>query len=579
MRFRTTLVLAAALVVLSLSYYFLELKKAEEEAKTKLASFAEDAVTAFTIRRGDTVIALKRGEERWGMTQPVEDRGDTKEITALLGNITRAKIERTLETKEEQLADFGLKEPAIVLTVHLKDKEEPFTLEVGSVTPAGFSVYTRRAAEDTILLAPSTVKTSLEKEPFSFRSKAPLFFEQDQVTALNLRDRSLHLSLARQEGNEWHISKPIQAKADSKKVADLIRSLTEEQIEGFLDQPPANLNLKKMGLSPSRGEIRLTLEGGAEITLHLGTQKKGGGVYARRSGDKGVLELKEDFRKGLPTQVADLRDRTLLALDGDAVQQIALKNPKGQTFLRKVDGKWRIEQPEQALADQRVIEDLLWDLHGAQVEEFVADKAKNFKRYGLDAPAVTIRLLDQEGKLLASLALKRVAKGEGAYARVGNGQAVYLVGAGLYAQLDKDPLDLRFRRLLSFETWDVGRMTVSWNSQEILLEKREEEWKLKKPREGNANYSAVIDLLNDIRDLKWEKLVTTESTDLPRYGLDTPIVAVTLTKTDGTSLGTVLLGKREGNLVYAKLQGKPEIYGIPSTFLDSLPQEPDTLAE
>jgi len=576
-RLRTTVFLAGALALLSLAYYFLELREADKEATTKLASFKQNEVTAFSIRRGDRVISASKREGRWQMTQPVEDRGDEKEITSLLGNITRARIERTLEVKEENLGDFGLQDPAIVLTVHLEEKDKPFTLEVGSTTPTLFSVYARRPGEDTILLAPSTVKTSLEKKSFTFRSKVPLFFDQDKVRAVSLRADSLHVRLERQEEKEWQITSPIKVRADSGKVADLIRSLTEEQIEAFLDQPPANL--KKIGLNPPRGEIRLTLEGGAEATLQLGSRKKGGTVYARRHGDQAVLELKGDFWKALPKHVADLRDRTLLALDRETVGQIELTSPKGQTVLKKVDGHWRILQPQEGLADQRLIEDLLWGLDGARIKEFVVDHAKNLKPYGLDAPPVTIRLLDETENVLTSLALNRAVKREGAYARVGDGHAVYLVESDLYEQLNKGSFDLRFRQLLSFETWNVGKMALSRDGQEILLEKREEEWELTKPSQGKAKYAAVNDLLNGIKNLKWETLVARESTDLPRYGLDKPAAAFTLIKTDGESLGTVLLGKTEGDLVYAKLQEKPEIYGVPSAFLRSLPQAPAALAE
>jgi hypothetical protein len=162
---------------------------------------------------------------------------------------------------------------------------------------------------------------------------------------------------------------------------------------------------------------------------------------------------------------------------------------------------------------------------------------------------------------------------------VGDGHAVYLVASDLYEQLNKGSFDLRFRQLLSFETWNVGKMALSKDGQEILLEKREEEWELTQPSQGKAKYAAVIDLLNEIKHLKWETLVARESTDLPRYGLDKPAATFTLIKPDGESLGTVLFGKTEGDLVYAKLQEKPEIYGVPSAFLRSLPQAPATLAE
>lgn len=577
MRFRTTLVLFGVLALLSLGYYFLELKEVEKEAKTKLVSFQEEEVSSFSIRRGEKVITLERGENGWRMSEPVEDRADEKEIIALLGNVIRAKTERTLDASGDSLADFGLQNPPIIFTVHLKEKETPFILEVGNTTPAGFSVYARRKGEEKILLAPDTVKTSLEKDAFAFRSKVLLSFAQEAVKAVSLRTDSLHVRLERQEKGKWRITEPVEVAADSGKVSDLLRSLTQDQIQTFPDKPAS---LKMVGLDPPRGEIRLTLDGGTEATLLLGErEKKEKGVYARRSGEEQVLVLKETFLTEIPKQVADLRDRTLLALDREKVDTIELETPKGRTVLSKAEDTWGIKEPEEASADQGMINDLLWDLTTTRVKEFVDDDAKTLKPYGLDAPPVTVRLLDPQGKPLSTLTLARASNDEGAYVRVGDSQAVTLVEARLYERLDKGPFDFRLRQLLSFETWDVGKMELSRNGQEILLEKRKDEWELKKPKQVKAKYSAVIDLLNEIKNLKWQKVIAKGPTDLSFYGLDKPVATFTLTKTDGKSLGTVLLGKSEEDLVYAKLQEKPDIYGIPSAFLESLPQDPSALAE
>ena len=578
MRFRTTLVLFGVLALLSLGYYFLELEEVEKEAKTKLVSFQEEEVSSFSIRRGEKVITLERGENGWRISEPVGDRADEKEIIALLGNVIRAKTERTLDASGDSLADFGLQNPPIIFTVHLKEKETPFILEVGNTTPAGFSVYARRKGEEKILLAPDTVKTSLEKDAFAFRSKVLLSFAQEAVETVSLRTDSLHVRLERQEKGKWRITEPVEVAADSGKVSDLLRSLTQDQIQGFPDKPAS---LKMVGLDPPRGEIRLTLDGGTEATLLLGEREKKekGGVYARRSGEEQVLVLKETFLKEIPKQVADLRDRTLLALDREKVNTIELETPKGRTVLSKAEDTWGIKEPEEASADQGMINDLLWDLTTTRVKEFVDDDAKTLKPYGLDAPPVTVRLLDPQGKPLSTLTLARASNDEGAYVRVGDSQAVTLVEARLYERLDKGPFDFRLRQLLSFETWDVGKMELSRNGQEILLEKRKDEWELKKPKQVKAKYSAVIDLLNEIKNLKWQKVIAKGPTDLSFYGLDKPVATFTLTKTDGKSLGTVLLGKSEEDLVYAKLQEKPDIYGIPSAFLESLPQDPSALAE
>jgi hypothetical protein len=576
MKFRTTLLLAGLLVLLGLASYVLETREARKQDQTKLVPFQEKDVSSLTIRRGETTIILIREERGWRMNQPVEDRGDEREITALLGNVTRAKIERALETQENS-AEFGLQTPAIVLTVQLKEKDQPFTLEVGSAVPAGLSVYARRPGEQKILLIPATVKTSLAREPFAFRSKAPLFLDQERVKAVRVSWNALRLRLERREKNEWWITEPFETKADATKVSDLLRAVTQDQVTTFLDAPPANL--KGLGLDPPRGEITFTLEGKADTALLLGSRKKPGGLYARRRGEEQILELKEDFVTGLPQQVADMRDRTLLNFDRAQVARVELESPRGRTLLKKEGDTWRITQPEEALADQRVVEDLLWDLVRARVKEFVTDNAKTLKPYGLDAPAVTISLWDKGEKLLASLALNRADKREGAFVRVGSGQAVALVEARLLEQLTQGPLDLRLRQLLSFEIWDVGRMEISRDGQEILLEKRKERWQLKKPKEGKTKYAAVADLLNDIKNLKWDKVVAREPTDLSRYGLEKPAVTITLTKTDGKPLGTLLLGKTEGDRLYAKTQEYPGVYAIPATFLQSLPRDPATLLE
>ena len=583
MKFRTTLVLFGVLVLLSLAYYFLELRKAGKEAETKLVSFQEEDVSAFRIRRQDGFMTLQRDESGWRMSEPVQDRADEKEITALLGNVIRASVERTLDPGDD-LVDFGLQDPLIVLTVHLKGQQTPLILEMGINTPAGSSVYTRRQGEDKILLAPDTVRASLDKDVYAFRSKVPLSFADGSVKAVDLHIDSLRARLERHEDGKWRITEPIRVAADSGKVSDFLRSLAQDQVTAFPEKPPASL--KALGLDPPRGEIRLSLDGGSEATLYLGSQEqaagktqKEGGIYARRSAEEHILVLKEGFVNEMPKQVADLRDRSLLALDREHVHGIELHTPKGRTRLLKAEEDWRIKEPEEAPADQRMVNDLLWELTSSRITEFVDDNPKTLKRYGLDAPAVTVRLLDRDGNPLSTLSLAKASTGEGAYARVGESQAVYLVEEHLYGQLDRGPLDFRFRHLLSFDTWDIARMELSRNGRAMLLEKRKERWELKKPQEGTANYAAVLDLLNDIKNLKWEKLITKESADLSPYGLDQPVATFTLTKTDGQSVGTVLIGKSERDLAYAKLQDRPAIYGIPSAFLESLPQDSSVLAE
>ncbi|MCI0484797.1 MAG: hypothetical protein L0Y78_09470, partial [candidate division NC10 bacterium] len=84
MRLRTTLLLAGVLTLLVLAYYLLETREAQKEHETKLVPFQEKEVSSISINRGGTVVTLIRDEQGWRMSEPVEDRGDEREITALL---------------------------------------------------------------------------------------------------------------------------------------------------------------------------------------------------------------------------------------------------------------------------------------------------------------------------------------------------------------------------------------------------------------------------------------------------------------------------------------------------------------
>ena len=103
MRFRTTLLLTGFLVLFSLVYYFLETREVRKQDETKLVPFQEKEVSSLSIRRGETIITLIREEQGWRMSQPVEDRGDEREIIALLGNVTRALHRRALLDRRNSL--------------------------------------------------------------------------------------------------------------------------------------------------------------------------------------------------------------------------------------------------------------------------------------------------------------------------------------------------------------------------------------------------------------------------------------------------------------------------------------------
>ena len=79
------------------------------------------------------------------------------------------------------------------------------------------------------------------------------------------------------------------------------------------------------------------------------------------------------------------------------------------------------------------------------------------------------------------------------------------------------------------------------------------------------------------------------ATELPKYGLDNPIVIVTLssyskentaeTKAGEKPIVSILFGKIEGNDIYAKLDDEPFVITVPRTIVDNMVSDPLQLQE
>ena len=164
-----------------------------------------------------------------------------------------------------------------------------------------------------------------------------------------------------------------------------------------------------------------------------------------------------------------------------------------------------------------------------------------------------------------------------AYAAVAERGPLVLVHASALDDLGRTADDLRDRRLLgNLEPKDVQRVTVKRGGKTAVLERKGEgEWRLVEPTKGPAKSGKVDDLLYTARALKWKDLVAPRGEDAARYGLDAPEMEIALGRADGGEIGTILVGKREGDRVFVRTKASPAIYALDARQLGELPNVPD----
>ncbi|MBI3029874.1 MAG: DUF4340 domain-containing protein [Candidatus Rokubacteria bacterium] len=588
MRWKTTLVLAIVLVALGIFYYVYEIRLSPErekaaQAKGRLWTVDQKDVEELIAKRKADTVHVKREGVDWVLLAPVKSRADRSAVDDLVTNLVTARVDREIDPKPAGLADFGLDAPAVDLAIKVKGKGDPLTLLLGGKSPTGAWVYGKAKDKPAVFTVSDSLLRDTTRTAADFRDKTLLAFDKKDVTGLEIVLEGVGMSVEPDAASKWKVTKPVSLRADGDAVSDFLDKLRFTKVKEFPAEAPRSL-------------VRYGLDRPARVTIFLGKEKDRTsqalllgkeepakqGVYAMRPGESSVLLVGDDVWKALPKTVGALRDKTVVHYDRDKVAGLEVESPRGKVTLAKDGEKWRITAPEPLAADDGEVSSLLFKLREMRAAGFLGEGPGAIDRY-LAKPAVRISLRQQGAPAAMTLLVgpspeKRRGKPM-AYAGVVGQGPVVLVDAQYLGDLSKSANDLRDRALFGFfDPRDVKRMRVKSGGQAMALERKSEtEWRVTEPKAGKARESKVVDLLYTFRSLRWKEVVSAKGDDAAKYGLDAPLLEVTLYKADGEELGSLRVGKKEADRVYVRTGGSPAIFALDPKQLGDLPKIPDDL--
>ncbi len=122
-------------------------------------------------------------------------------------------------------------------------------------------------------------------------------------------------------------------------------------------------------------------------------------------------------------------------------------------------------------------------------------------------------------------------------------------------------------KLLAVKEADISRFVLKKNGAEQVTGERNSagQWHITSPTSLPADQSAVSSLLGTFSSLNSQRLVEDKAANLASYGLDAPKFEVDLSEKDNKTQ-KLLLGDDTptGNGIYAKLDGDPRVFIVPS---------------
>lgn len=394
----------------------------------------------------------------------------------------------------------------------------------------------------------------------------------------------------RKDGPDWNLVAPLKDRADSLLVNQVLTNIDDLNVESsfVVDGKAADGNsLKDLGLDTAGIRLKLLGKGAPPEILFGKDAAVEGKSYVRMDGSNTVYVVSNELKKQLQKKVDDYRDRKLIGLDVSRVSKFNIKSAAGEIDMAKSTNAWSLDQPIKARGDSMKINDLIAQISSMHVDAFVPDTSANPGAWGLSDPRGTITLAIDGADKPEVLQIGQPVEGNPneVYARLSSRDSVLILPKSIAAVLEIKPADVRSRGLMALNLDMVDRIHIdAANKPRITLARKLEEWTLKTSGDAPANIVMVATLATALRDLQVTAFVSDVDSDLAKYGLDKPQVKVAFSsyasentaesKAGEVPIATVDLGKADGAVVYAKIEGEPFIVSVPRSILNSIPADP-----
>lgn len=551
MRYKSTLLLLAAVVIAGIVAYSLSRKPSSEELqklrKRLLADMESHNIEMLTIEAGQERLVCLRDTagDGWRVAEPVQVRADRWDVEGILDKLELAeKVSSIFPSGEEtlDLAQYDLDEPVRKVTLsENRPGGRTWTVLIGREAGIADSVYVAVEGEGAVYAVKKDVADKTDVTLTDVRSKrlaariSAFDMEKVAVTAADLHERpGFELACEKSDG-KWELREPVYDLADSGKVQALANRLYDHRIgdDDFIVDDPTQA--AAYGLDDP--VLTLTIGGDGKtqtIVFSRRQEEDAARYYALHKGEPTIVRVPESLFNDLRKEPGELRERSLADFMVADVAEVAVDGPDVGLVLRKEEGAWEIAAETPVAADADLTDQVLRDLRDAEVEEFAADDAEDLTPYGLSEEARTrVTLKDEDGEILAGILLGAPDEtAESVYAQRPPYPTVLSVRKESY--LDKIATGrLAFlERLVLEESRDdarevslergTARFRCAWNDTE-------NQWDLAAPVEGEADNVAVRAIVGDLSHLRAEAFAAEHAEDLAAFGLDSPEISASVT--------------------------------------------------
>lgn len=426
MKLKNTLILLVIFIILGAYVYFVEIKKhrkdeqVEKESK-KVFTLVKDSINTLIFKNLNQEFSLKKEQNEWKITYPLETGADNSTINAMLTSLINAEKDKIFNVMPHDLFQFGLDNRSTVIHVSATTGDSD-SIRIGDDAPVGSYVFAYKK-DSTVFTINRSVKNSFNKKLFDIRDRKLLHFSRTDVRYLSLIRESGKIEFEKSEGSDWIIPS-INRPADNSKVSSILSKLENNKAKAFVDEQ--GTQLKKYGLQRPTYQVELLLgpeKGQKRLFI---SNKLNGKYYAKDEIRKPIFEIDSALVKDMNQKLTDFRSKDFASFARNDVNRIVVQYSDTLfTCLKDSANSWYLDDSTRQMVKSSEITSFFSRLDYTNISDFVKDGNFNVKSYGLDKPSLKLSLYkDNELLIEATLGNEKENK---IYAMTNQINSVYLI--------------------------------------------------------------------------------------------------------------------------------------------------------
>jgi Domain of unknown function (DUF4340) len=373
-RLWSTLGLVAVAAGLGAYIFFVDAERSDTETKEKVFTVAGDDVEELRVTaKGETTV-LRKTDGTWKVVEPVATEADQNEITSLLSSLTSLEINREVDPKASNLAEYGLASPKADISFTAKGGVTG-RVRLGDTTPTGGDLYAVKGDDPRVFLVSTFVETSMARSSFELRDKRLLRFERDKADGLEITTAAGTATMTR-ANSEWRLTAPSNARGDYGAIEGLLTRLSTSSMQAIETTDVGDL--AKYGLDKPQATL-VVKTGSSAATLQISAEKDAK-VYARDLARPMIFTIDATTATDLKKAGDDYRKKDLFDFRAFSAKSLVVTRGADTITFTKVAGtgenateKWAIGTGGTTRdAEAAKMDDLLTKLTNLRAESFVA---------------------------------------------------------------------------------------------------------------------------------------------------------------------------------------------------------------